>query len=88
MVLEMKAPEGSSWEALRPIVPVFLTYVLSFVFLGIYWNTHRHLLHAAETINSVRHTCDERDTSTSRACNDPRRPTLAGYVEFPIRCAR
>jgi uncharacterized membrane protein len=51
MVLEMKAPEGASWEALQAIVPVFLTYVLSFVFLGIYWNNHHHMLQAAETIN-------------------------------------
>jgi uncharacterized membrane protein len=51
MVLELRAPEGTSLGALQPILPVFLTYVLSFVFLGIYWNNHHHLLHAAERIN-------------------------------------
>ena len=51
MVLELKVPHGDDWSALRPLIPVFLTYVLSFVFLGIYWNNHHHLLHAAERIN-------------------------------------
>src|SRR6187402_2425900 len=51
MVLELKVPHGSDWAALRPLLPVFLTYVLSFVFLGIYWNNHHHMLHAAERIN-------------------------------------
>ena len=43
MVLEMKAPHGAALSALRPLVPVFLSYVLSFVFVGIYWNNHHHL---------------------------------------------
>jgi len=51
MVLELKVPAGADWAALRPLVPVFLTYVLSFVFLGIYWNNHHHMLHAAQRIN-------------------------------------
>jgi uncharacterized membrane protein len=51
MVLELKVPHGTESAALRPLVPVFLTYVLSFVFLGIYWNNHHHMLHAAERIN-------------------------------------
>ncbi len=51
MVLELRTPEGATIEALRPILPVFLTYVLSFVFLGIYWNNHHHMLHAARRIN-------------------------------------
>lgn len=51
MVLELKIPHGTDLEALRPLLPVFLTYVLSFIFLGIYWNNHHHLLHAAERIN-------------------------------------
>jgi TMEM175 potassium channel family protein len=51
MVLELKVPQGATWAALRPLVPVFLTYVLSFVFLGIYWNNHHHMLHAAQRIN-------------------------------------
>jgi uncharacterized membrane protein len=51
MVLELHVPRGSDWAALRPLLPVFLTYVLSFIFLGIYWNNHHHLLHAADSIN-------------------------------------
>jgi uncharacterized membrane protein len=51
MVLELHVPRGADWAALRPLLPVFLTYVLSFVFLGIYWNNHHHLLHAADRIN-------------------------------------
>ncbi|HEX8653376.1 MAG TPA: TMEM175 family protein [Pyrinomonadaceae bacterium] len=51
MVLELKIPHGSDYEALRPLLPIFLTYVLSFVFLGIYWNNHHHMLQATEQIN-------------------------------------
>jgi len=51
MVLELKIPEGSTLEALRPITPVFLTYTLSFIYLGIYWNNHHHMLHAADRVN-------------------------------------
>jgi uncharacterized membrane protein len=50
MVLEFQVPEETDWEALRPLVPVFLTYVLSFVYLGIYWNNHHHLIKAAGRI--------------------------------------
>ena len=51
MVLELKAPHEASPEALRPLVPVFLSYVLSFVFVGIYWNNHHHMLQAARHVN-------------------------------------
>jgi uncharacterized membrane protein len=51
MVLELKVPHGADAEALRPLLPVFLTYVLSFVYLGIYWNNHHHMLHLADGIN-------------------------------------
>jgi uncharacterized membrane protein len=51
MVLEMRAPHGTGWEALRPILPVFLVYVMSFVYLGIYWNNHHHLLHATSRVS-------------------------------------
>jgi TMEM175 potassium channel family protein len=51
MVLELKVPQGSDFLALRPVVPVFLAYVLSFVILGIYWNNHHHMLHATDRIN-------------------------------------
>jgi uncharacterized membrane protein len=51
MVLELKVPHGDDLAALRPLVPSFLTYVLSFVYLGIYWNNHHHMLHATIRIN-------------------------------------
>lgn len=51
MVLELRIPHGSDWNALRPLIPVFLTYVLSFLYLGIYWNNHHHLLYATERVN-------------------------------------
>src|SRR5204862_3280406 len=51
MVLELKVPHGSDWEALRPLVPALRTYVLSFVFIGIYWNNHHHMLHATDHVN-------------------------------------
>ena len=51
MVLELQIPHGADFEALRPLLPVFLTYVLSFVYVGIYWNNHHHLLHATGTVN-------------------------------------
>ncbi len=51
MVLEMEAPHSADWAALQSVVPVFVSYVLSFVFIGIYWNNHHHLLH---TVRHVR----------------------------------
>jgi uncharacterized membrane protein len=51
MVLELKVPHGADLASLRPLIPVLLSYVLSFVILGIYWNNHHHLLHAAERIS-------------------------------------
>jgi uncharacterized membrane protein len=51
MALELKVPHGDDWAALRPLLPVFLSYVLSFVFLGIYWNNHHHLLQAVRRVN-------------------------------------
>jgi uncharacterized membrane protein len=51
MVLEMKVPHGDSFEALAPLVPVFLSYVLSFVYVGIYWNNHHHMLQACRKIS-------------------------------------
>jgi uncharacterized membrane protein len=50
MVLEMKVPHGESIEALSPVLPVFLSYVLSFIYVGIYWNNHHHMLHATSKI--------------------------------------
>jgi uncharacterized membrane protein len=51
MVLEMKSPHGTSLAALRPVLPVFFSYVLSFIYVGIYWNNHHHLLHAAQHVS-------------------------------------
>ncbi|HYM82085.1 MAG TPA: TMEM175 family protein [Candidatus Limnocylindria bacterium] len=51
MVLEMKVPHGTDLAALRPLIPVFMCYALSFVFIGIYWNNHHHMLHAVRHVN-------------------------------------
>jgi uncharacterized membrane protein len=51
MVLELKVPPGADLAALRPLIPVLLSYVLSFVYVGIYWNNHHHLLHAVQKVN-------------------------------------
>jgi uncharacterized membrane protein len=51
MVLELKVPHGSGWDVLAAQWPVFLSYVLSFVYVGIYWNNHHHFLHAAERVD-------------------------------------
>ncbi len=51
MVLELKVPHGGEFKTLAPLLPVFLSYVLSFVFVGIYWNNHHHMLHAAQKVN-------------------------------------
>ena len=50
MVLEMKVPRGESFTALRPLLPVFLSYMLSFLYVGIYWNNHHHMLHATTRV--------------------------------------
>ena len=51
MVLEMKVPHGESIDALAPVLPVFLSYVLSFIYVGIYWNNHHHMLHATSRVS-------------------------------------
>jgi uncharacterized membrane protein len=51
MVLELRPPHEASLAGLASLIPVFLSYVLSFIFIGIYWNNHHHLLHAAERVN-------------------------------------
>jgi uncharacterized membrane protein len=53
MVLEMKVPHGDRWQDLVPVLPVFLSYVLSFIYVGIYWNNHHHMLHATSTVSGA-----------------------------------
>lgn len=51
MVLELKVPEGADFGVLKPLIPKFLSYLLSFVYIGIYWNNHHHLFQAIERVN-------------------------------------
>lgn len=53
MVLEMKVPQGATLVALRSLIPSFLNYLLSFVYVGIYWNNHHHMLHAAKRVSGT-----------------------------------
>ena len=53
MVLELHVPHDGSLAGLRPVLPTFLSYVMSFVFVGIYWNNHHHLLHATQKVNGA-----------------------------------
>jgi uncharacterized membrane protein len=53
MVLELKVPHGENFAALLPLLPVFFSYVLSFIYVGIYWNNHHHLLHACRHVNGT-----------------------------------
>ena len=53
MVLELKIPEGADWDALRSVTPHFVAYVLSFVYMAIYWNNHHHLLHTVERVDGA-----------------------------------
>jgi uncharacterized membrane protein len=53
MVLELKVPHGAAWADLGKLAPTFLSYVLSFIYVGIYWNNHHHLLYAAERVNGA-----------------------------------
>ena len=53
MVLELKVPHATNLASLRPIIPVFGSYVLSFIYVGIYWNNHHHLLHVTENVSGT-----------------------------------
>ena len=53
MVLELKVPHGAEWAALTKLVPVFLSYVLSFIYIAIYWNNHHHLMHTVTRVNGL-----------------------------------
>jgi uncharacterized membrane protein len=50
MVLELKVPHGTDFESLRPVLPYFISYVLSFIYLAIYWNNHHHMLHTVKHV--------------------------------------
>ncbi len=52
MVLELKAPHGTSWESVKPLLPVLLSYVMSFLFVGVYWGNHHHLFHLVKHFSS------------------------------------
>ena len=52
MILEIRAPHEATFEALKPLIPIFLSYVLSFIYIGIYWNNHHHMLQASKTISA------------------------------------
>src|SRR6201998_707658 len=51
MVLELRVPQGTDWSALQPIVPTLLSYLLSFILVGLYWNNHHHMLHTVDRVN-------------------------------------
>jgi len=51
MVLELKVPHGNDWNALRPLLPIFLSYILSFIYVGIYWNNHHHMFHTVKQVD-------------------------------------
>jgi len=53
MVLEMKVPRGDTFEAMRPLLPIFLSYVLSFLYVGIYWNNHHHMLQTVQKVTGA-----------------------------------
>lgn len=52
MVLEMKVPHSAEWSALKPLIPVFISYLLSFIYIGIYWGNHHHLMHSVSKVTS------------------------------------
>ena len=83
MVLELKVPHGTNFAALQPLLPVFLSYVLSFIYVGIYWNNHHHLLHATQKINGA-HPVGE-SASPVLAVAVPIRHRLDGRK--PFRCS-
>lgn len=51
MVLELKVPHGTEFSSLKPVIPIFFSYVLSFIYLGIYWNNHHHMLHTVKKVS-------------------------------------
>lgn len=53
MVLELRIPHGGEWASLKPLLPVIISYVLSFIYIGIYWNNHHHMMQAVKSVNGT-----------------------------------
>ncbi len=53
MVLEIKVPVGNDFEALKPLIPIIVSYILSFIYIGIYWNNHHHMMHTVKNVTGV-----------------------------------
>ena len=81
MVLELKVPHGETLESLTPLVPVFLSYVLSFLYVGIYWNNHHHMLHACTRVTAR---CCGRTCICCSGCRSFPSPP-AGWVRITSR---
>ena len=86
MVLELKVPHGADLAALPPLLPVFLSYVLSFVYVGIYWNNHHHMLHAADAGERAR--CCGRTCTCCSGCRCSRSPPAGWARTTSPRCPR
>ena len=72
MVLDLHTPHGTSWHALRDELPVLLAYVLSFVYLGIYWNNHHHMLQAVTRVSGAALWANLNCSSGCRSSRSPR----------------
>ena len=85
MVLELRVPHGADWEALRDLAPTFWSYVLSFIFLGIYWNNHHHLWQVAHHVK-----IDRSFGQTFTCCSGSPwcRSSLAGWGRMIFRDCR
>ena len=86
MVLELKVPHGATFDALLPLLPVLFSYVLSFIYVGIYWNNHHHMLHAAQ--RSQRRRPVGQSAPAVLAVADSVRHRLDGREPFPDRAGR
>src|SRR3569833_778537 len=84
MVLELHVPHGHDLGALRPIAPVLLTYLLSFVYVGIYWNNHHHLLHATRRVRgSIQRANHQKHNRQTQQPNATRWMGESGFAADP-----